>query len=128
QRPFVHWNGAKAIFAMVAGSPVNASDTAVFHWQLYEITNFGQGQTPVISYVSGQPANYNNFQACYDTQDRIIFVSDAPRGMTAHLYPQLDEYLSLPCNSGLWRLDRTISNVKQIVHAPSGAFTPFIDA
>jgi hypothetical protein len=128
QHPSIHWNGTKAIFAMIVGAPANAGDTTVFHWQLYEITNFASGQTPVISYVQGQPANYNNYQACYDTQDRIIFVSDAPRGMQAHLYPQLDEYMSLPCNSGLWQLDRTTNTVKQIVHAPSGAFTPFIDS
>lgn len=128
QHPAVHWSGTKAIFAMIVGAPTSASDTTVFHWQLYEITNFGQGQTPVISYVQGQPANYNNYQACYDTQDRIIFVSDAPRGLQAHLYPQLDEYMSLPCNSGLWRLDRALGELKQIVHAPSGAFSPFIDS
>jgi hypothetical protein len=128
QRPFVHWNGAKAIFAMIVGAPLSASDTTQFHWQLYEITNFAQGQTPVISYVTGQPAAYNNYQACYDTQDRIVFVSDAPIGMQAHLYPQLDEYMSLPCNTGLWQLDRTTNQVKQIVHAPSGAFSPFIDS
>ena len=129
QRPFVHWSGTKAIFAMVVGAPTSASDTTQFHWQLYEITNFAQGQTPVISYVAGQPANYNNMQACYDTQDRIIFVSDAPHAMNANLYPQLDQYLALPCNTGLWRLDRTNANeLKQIIHAPSGAFSPFVDS
>lgn len=129
QHPFVHWGGQKAIFAMVTGAPANAADTTVFHWQLYEITNFGAGQVPQVSYVAGQPAGYNNFQACYDTQDRLIFVSDAPRAMQPGLYPQLDEYLSLPCNTGLWRLDRANGNaLKQIVHAPSGAFTPFIDS
>ena len=129
QRPFMHWSGTKAIFAMVVGAPVNAADNTQFHWQLYELTNFAQGQTPVISYVAGQPASYNNFQACYDTQDRLIFVSDAPRGMQAHLYPQLDQYISLPCNTGLWRLDRANGNeLKQIIHAPSGAFSPFVDS
>ena len=128
QRPFVHWNGTKAVFAMVVGAPLNASDTTQFRWQLYEITNFAQGQTPVITLVNGQLTNYNNYQACYDTQDRIIFVSDTPRGLQTHLYPQLDEYLSLPCNTGLWRLDRALGQLKQIVHAPSGAFSPFIDS
>ncbi len=129
QRPFMHWSGTKAIFAMIVGAPTSASDTTVFHWQLYELTNFAQGQTPVITYVAGQPGNYNNMQACYDTQGRIIFVSDAPRAMQAHLYPQLDEYLSLACNTGLWRLDRANGNeLKHIVHAPSGAFTPFVDS
>lgn len=128
-RPFMHWSGTKAIFSMVVGAPTSASDTTVFHWQLYEITNFGQGQTPVITLVQGQPTNYNNIEACYDTQDRIIFVSDAPRGMQAHLYPQLDEYMNTPTNTGLWRLDRANGNeLKHIIHAPSGAFTPFIDS
>ncbi|MEY4489817.1 MAG: hypothetical protein RIQ79_2325 [Verrucomicrobiota bacterium] len=127
--PSMHWSGTKAIFGMVVGAPTGASDTTVFHWQLYEITNFGLGQTPVISYVTGQPANYNNFEACYDTQDRIIFVSDAPHAMQSHLYPQLDEYMNIPTNTGLWRLDRTNANeLKQIIHTPSGAFTPFLDS
>ena len=129
QRPFLHWGGAKAVFAMIVGGPANAADVTVFHWQLYEVTNFAQGQTPVITYVTGQPANYNNMQACYDTQDRLIFVSDAPRAMQTQIYPQLDEYLSQACNTGLWRLDRTSGNqLKHIIHAPSGAFTPFVDS
>ncbi len=127
-RPFMHWLGSKAIFSMVVGAPTSAGDTTVFHWQLYEITNFGIGQTPVVTQVSGQPAGYNNFHACYDTQDRIIFVSDAPLNLQAHLYPQLDEYMSLPCSTGLWRLDRSLNELKQIIHTPSGAQTPFIDS
>jgi hypothetical protein len=130
-RPFMHWLGNKAIFAMVVGAPTSASDTTVFHWQLYEITNFGQGQTPVISPVNGQRTDYNNFHGCYDTQDRIIFVSDAPLNLQSNLYPQLDEYMSLPCSTGLWRLDRSVTptpELKQIIHTPSGAQSPFIDS
>ena len=127
--PFMHWSGTKAIFAMIVGAPASTSDTTVFHWQLYEITNFASGQTPVIALVNGQPTNYNNLYACYDTQDRIIFVSDAPRGLDAALYPQLDEYLAQPTNTGLWRLDRANANeLVQILHTPSGAFSPFIDS
>ncbi|MEI7687512.1 MAG: Calx-beta domain-containing protein, partial [Planctomycetota bacterium] len=39
-------------------------------------------------------------------------------------------YNALPCNTGLWRLDRTQSpaEVKQIIHSPSGSFTPFVDS
>jgi hypothetical protein len=130
QHPHVHWSGTKAVFSMVVGAPTSASDTTQFYWQLYEITNFAQGQTPIITYVAGQPANYNNMQACYDTQDRLIFASDAPHGMMASIYPQLDQYNALPCNTGLWRLDRTQSpaEVKQIIHSPSGSFTPFVDS
>ena len=127
--PTMHWSGTKAIFSMVVGAPLNATDTTVFHWQLYEITNFAQGQTPVIAPVAGQLAAYNNLAACYDTQDRIIFVSDAPHGLLAQLYPPLDEYMDVPTNSGLWRLDRANGNqLKQIIHAPSGAFSPFLDS
>ncbi len=127
--PLVHWSGTKAIFAMVVGAPASAADSTVFHWQLYEVTNLAQGQTPVISYVDGQPAGYDNFEGCYDTQDRIIFVSDAPHGLAAHLFPQLDEYMNVATNSGLWRLDRANANeLKQIIHTPSGAFTPFLDS
>lgn len=128
-RPFMHWSGTKAIFAMVVGAPANAADATVFRWQLYEITNFGVGQTPVVNAVAGQPTGYNNIEACYDTQDRILFVSDAPHGLQAHLYPQLDEYLNSPTNTGLWRLDRAHGNeLRHLVHTPSGAFTPFIDS
>ena len=126
--PCMHWSGTKAVFAMVVGAPVSAVDATVFHWQLYEITSFAAGQTPVIAPVAGQPAGYDNFEGCYDTQDRIIFVSDAPHGLQANLFPQLDEYLNVPTNSGLWRLDPAQGNqLKQIIHTPSGAFTPFLD-
>src|ERR1700704_1964727 len=37
RNPHVHWNGTKAIFSMVVGAPANASDTTIFHWQLFEI-------------------------------------------------------------------------------------------
>lgn len=127
-RPFLHWSGTKAIFSMVVGAPINASDVSEFRWQLYEITNFGQGQTPVITRVIGQRSDYNNYHPCYDTQDRIIFVSDAPRELLSHLYPQLDEYMSLPCNTGLWRLNPALNELKHIIHTPSGAQSPFIDS
>jgi Calx-beta domain/Hydrazine synthase alpha subunit middle domain len=128
-RPTMHWSGTKAIFSMVVGAPASASDATVLHWQLYEITNFGAGQTPVISYVSGQPSSYDNIEACYDTQDRIIFVSDAPRNMQSQLFPQLDEYMNVATNTGLWRLNRANANeLKHILHTPSGAFCPLIDS
>ncbi len=127
-RPFMHWNGTKAIFAMVVGAPTSASDITEFRWQLYEITNFGQGLTPLITRVIGQRADYNNYHPCYDTQNRIIFVSDAPHDLLSNLYPQLDEYMSLPCNTGLWRFDPALNDLKQIIHTPSGVQSPFIDS
>ena len=126
--PSVHWSGTKALFSMVVGAPTSGGDTSVFHWQLYEISNFATGQTPIITHVAGQPTSYNNTYSCYDTQDRIIFVSDAPRGGQTHLHPQLDEYMSVPTNTGLWQLDRVTNQVKHLVHTPSGAFSPFVDS
>lgn len=133
--PSMHWNGAKAVFAMVVGAPASAGDTSTFHWQLYEVSNFatppasGQNPAPTITLVQGQLSNYNNLYPCYDTQDRIIFVSDAPMGLQPQLYPQLDEYLAMPTNTGLWRIDPSNGNqLKHIVHQPSGCFTPFIDS
>ena len=74
QHPFVHWSGTKAIFSMVVGGPVSVGDATQFHWQLYEVTNLAQSHVgpAVITYVAGQPANYNNLQACYATDGRII--------------------------------------------------------
>jgi hypothetical protein len=78
--PMMHWSGTKAIFSMVVGAPTSATDTTVFHWQLYEITNFAQGQTPVITAVAGQLTNYNNLAACYA---RRIASSLSPMRRTA---------------------------------------------
>ncbi|MDB6120101.1 MAG: hypothetical protein JWO08_3882, partial [Verrucomicrobiaceae bacterium] len=47
------------------------------------------------------------------------------------LYPQRDEYLLQPINTGLWSLDPTQpapGNLFQLAHMPSGAFFPFIDS
>src|SRR5436190_2452569 len=108
--PFVHWNGKKAMFSMVTGAPVSASDTNVFYWQLYEITNLAalltdSNTTPAIVKVPNQPTNYNNVMACYGSDGRIIFCTDRTRSGARHLYPQLDEYNNVPSNSGLWSLD-----------------------
>ena len=91
QHPVMHWDGTKAIFAMVVGAPLTAADATQFRWQLYEITSFGQAQTPVITKVPGQPAACNNIQACYESQDRIVFISDAPRGLIMAHYPPRDD-------------------------------------
>ena len=70
----------------------NSTQVKTFFWQLYEVTGLGQNQTPVITKVPNQPANYNNISPIYGTDDRIIFVSDRPRDGASHLYPQFDEY------------------------------------
>ncbi len=138
QRPFLHWSGTKAIFSMVVGAPSTPSDTTTFYWQLFEITKFDAASVlanngPVIAKVPNQPGNYNNLHACYGTNGRIIFTSDQPRSSAAHLYPQRDEYLLLPSNSGLWSLDPDPThpppgNLFQMAHMPSGAFDPIVDS
>jgi hypothetical protein len=133
QRPFVNWDGTRAVFSMVVGAPANASDTTTFYWQLYEVTNLAQvvtGAPATIVKVPGQPANYNNLHACYGTDGRIIFSSDRPRGGLTQLYPQRDEYLLHPINTGLWSIDPTApgGDLKHLIHAPSGCYRPFVDS
>ena len=136
QHPSLDWSGMKAIFSMVVGAPATSADAASFYWQLYEITNFDKASVtantgPLITKVPNQPGSYNNLHACYGTNGRIIFTSDRPRNGQANLYPQRDEYLVLPCNTGLWSLDPSSSaagNLFQIAHMPSGAFTPILDS
>jgi hypothetical protein len=126
--PAVSWDGTKAIFSMVVGAPtVQFVEETVF-WQLYEVSGLGVNQTPVITKVPNQPANYNNISPLYGTDDRIIFVSDRPRNGESHLYPQLDEYELTPVNTGLWSLDATNGNLFLLDHAPSGDFTPSLDS
>jgi hypothetical protein len=99
-----------------------------FYWQLYEISGLGQGETPVISKVPNQPADYNNVSPIYGTDDRIIFTSDRPRNGERHLYPQLDEYEEAPTVSGIWSLDPATGDLRLLNHAPSGDFTPILDS
>jgi Hydrazine synthase alpha subunit middle domain len=125
--PSPSWDGKKIIFSMVIGAPVKQYEEAVTQWQLYEITNLEQNQTPVITKVLNQPA-YNNVSPIYGSDDRIIFTTDRPRDGNAHLYPQRDEYEEAPVVSGLWSLDAQTGNLKMLNHAPSGDFTPFVDS
>jgi hypothetical protein len=128
REPAVHWSGTKAVFSMVVGAPAGRSDYTEFYWQLYEITGFGLGQTPVITKVSNQPTNYNNVAPTYGSDDRIIFASDRPRNGQRHLYPQLDEYEEQPTVTGLWSMDPASGDLFQITHVPSGAFSPSVDS
>src|SRR5689334_4958853 len=86
REPHVHWSGTKALFSMVVGAPASPSDTTKYVWQIYEITNFGQGQLPTITKVPNQPSNYNNVSPTYGTDGRIIFASDRPRDGSSYLY------------------------------------------
>jgi hypothetical protein len=129
--PHVHWSGQKALFSMVVGAPTQQYQVNTYYWQLYEVTGLGQNDTPTITLVPNQPANYNNVNPIYGTDGRIIFATDRARGGYAHLYPQLDEYETARTVTGIWRLDPTACNMadglEMLTHAPSGDFTPIID-
>ena len=126
--PAVHWGGTKALFSMVIGATDQQFQYEDYYWQLYEVTGLGQGQTPVITKVANQPADYNNVDPTYGSDDRIIFTSDRPRSGERHLYPQLDEYEEAAVVSGLWSLDPASGDLRLLDHAPSGDFTPFVDS
>ena len=128
REPSVHWDGTKAVFSMVVGSPTNQYQVATYYWQLYEITGLGQSQTPVITKVPNQPANYNSVSPIYGADDRIIFSSDRPRDGQRHLYPQLDEYESTPVVTGLWSLEPATGDLFMLNHSPSGVFSPQVDS
>ncbi len=128
REPSVHWSGTKALFSMVIGAPTQQYQVATFFWQIYEVTNLGETQTPVITKVANQPANFNNISPIYGTDDRIIFTTDRPRNGQAHLYPQLDEYEEAPTVTGIWSLNPLNGDLRLLNHAPSGAFTPSIDS
>ena len=127
REPHVHWSGTKALFSMAIGAPTQQYQQTSHLWQIYEVSGITQGATVAITKVVGQSA-YNNVSPIYDTNDNILFTSDAPRDGQAHLHPQLDEYESTPTITGLWRLDKTTGKLKILNHTPSGLFSPFIDS
>jgi hypothetical protein len=126
REPSVHWSGTKAVFSMVVGAPETPSEGHQ-RWQLYEITGFARGATPVITRVPGQPPVRNNVSPCYASDGRILFASDRPRDGSPHLFPQLDEYEEAPTNTGLWSLDPASGELYLMQHAPSGSFKPSVD-
>jgi hypothetical protein len=129
REPCIHWSGTRALFSMVIGAPTQQFQIGTtYHWQIYEVTNLGEAQTPVITKIANQPANFNNISPIYGTDGRILFTSDRPRGGEAHLYPQLDEYEEAPTVSGIWSLNPVSGDLRLLNHAPSGAFTPSIDS
>ena len=124
--PAVHWNGTKAVFSMVIGAPTQYQWNE-YYWQLYEITGFGQDQTITITKVPNQPVDTNNVQPTYASTGDIVFVSDRPRNGARHLYPQHDEYESMPTPTGLWKLVPASGKLTLLQHSPSGSFTPLVD-
>ena len=109
--PCIHWSGERAIFSMVVGTAANA------RWQMYEVTGLGPSDTPVITKVPNQPANYNNVQPCYTSADDVVFVCDRPREGAAHLFPARDEQGLGEINTGLWQLNPATERTD-----PLGAF------
>ena len=127
--PAVHWSGTKVIFSMVVGAATQRYQINTYRWQLYEITNLGLNQTPQVTKVANQPAGFNNIMPTYASDgETIIFVSDRPRNGAAHLFPQRDEYESVPTNTGIWSLKPTSGELALLDHAPSGDFNPIIDS
>ncbi|MCB9135178.1 MAG: hypothetical protein H6636_07115 [Anaerolineales bacterium] len=126
--PSVSWDGTKAVFSMVIGAPTQQYQVQTYYWQLYEITGLGPTDTPIITKVPNQPANFNNISPIYGTDGRIIFTTDRPRNGALHLYPQRDEYELAPTVSGLWSLNPATGALQLLNHAPSGDFTPTIDS
>lgn len=130
--PSVHWDGNKALFSMVVGSPA-LFETTEYFWQIYEVTGLGQGEVATITKVPNQPQDYNNVSAIYAatsssnaaTED-IIFESDMTHG-GRHLYPQYEEYDGARITTGLFRLNPNTGGLKRLTHSPSGDFTPIID-
>ena len=129
REPSVHWSGTKALFSMVIGAPTQQfQNNLTYFWQIYEVTNLGEGQTPVVTKVPNQPANFNNISPIYGTNGRILFTSDRPRSGEAHHYPQLDEYEEAATVTGIWSLNPLNGDLRLLNHSPSGAFTPSIDS
>ncbi|HEY4416575.1 MAG TPA: hypothetical protein VGO57_12875 [Verrucomicrobiae bacterium] len=129
RQPSMYWDGKKAVFSMVIGTPKDINDATDHYWQLYEITNFtNPNSIPVITKVSNQPTNFNNIAPVYGSDDRIIFTSDRPRNGERQLYPQLDEYEELATVTGIWSLQPTNGDLFMVNHTPSGAFSPLVDS
>ncbi len=128
RQPCIHWSGTKALFSMVIGAPATAGAAQNFHWQIFEVTNIGEQQTPAITKIANQPTGYNNVSPIYGTDGRIIFTTDRPRGGLTQHYPLHDEYRGAESVSGLWSLDPVSGDLKQLNVLPSGAFSPFIDS
>lgn len=120
--PEPHWNAQKVVFSMVVGSP-SRFQVHDWRWQLFEVTGLGPADTPVITRVANQPP-YSNVQPTYLSDGRILFASDRPRGNLAHLYPQHDEYESLPIVTGLYALNPATGVLQAWTHSPSGDFHP----
>ena len=128
REPNVHWSGTKALFSMAIGGATRQYELTQHYFQIYEITGLGLNETPVITKVPYQPANYNNVSPIYGTDDRIIFTSDRARDGQRHLSPQRDEYEEAAVVTGLYSLDPLTGDLFLMQQSPSGSFSPQIDS
>ncbi|HEU4532533.1 MAG TPA: hypothetical protein VFS00_00400, partial [Polyangiaceae bacterium] len=99
-----------------------------FRWQIYEVEGLQKGAPARITKVANQPADFDNVAPFYGSDDRVLFASTRPRTGEAHLYPQLDEYESVPTVVGLYSLNPASGDLFLVNHAPSGVFSPFVDS
>lgn len=128
RQPCVAWDGTKALFSMVGGGAEKAYDTMQFYWQIYEVTGLGKTETPVITKIANQPAQFNNVSPIYGTDGRIIFTTDRTITGERHLYPTMDEYKGTHTNTGLWSLDPKSGDLFPLDLSPSGDFYPYLDS
>jgi hypothetical protein len=128
REPNVHFSGNRALFSMLVGAVTERYDQRQnFRWQIYEASGLARDESVDIRRIDGQPEDYNNVSPIYASDGRILFTSDRPRGGEAHLYPQLDEYESMPTVVGIYSLDEETGELELIEHSPSGAFSLTLD-
>jgi hypothetical protein len=128
REPSVHWNGEKALFSMLLGSPGKYQDQMSGRWQIYEVSGLKKNTPVKINKIAFQDVHYNNVSPIYASDDAVIFTSDRPRSGEPHLYPQLDEYEATPSISGIWKMQPENGHLRLLSHTPSGAFSPIIDS
>jgi hypothetical protein len=128
REPVVHWSGNRALFSMIVGAVTERYDQDDdFRWQIFEVTGLARDEDVAIRRIEGQP-NYNNVSPAYGSNNQILFVSDRPRAGEEHLYPQLDEYESMPSTVGIYSLDEEAGDLELLEHAPSGVFSITVDS
>ena len=128
REPCVHWDGTKALFSMIVGAPSAQYQYNTYHWQIYEVTGLGVGQTASIRHINNQPASFNNVSPIYATDGRILFTSDRPPTGALHHYPQRDEYESAYVVAAIYSLDEQSGDLKVIQASPSGSFSLSLDS
>ncbi|HMV69616.1 MAG TPA: hypothetical protein PKA64_22430, partial [Myxococcota bacterium] len=128
REPSVHWSGERALVSLAVGGDGPGWTSTPRTWQVYEVTGLCPGQ-PVSLRRVPLPEDYNHVAPFYLSDGRVGFVSDMPPTGPAdrHLYPLRDEYEGNPIPSGVWVADPTSGASHLLDHAPSGAFSPFVD-